>query len=109
MLSVGGTFEGGIIVRLYTHSIEAHVLIETLTVLRGPLQLHSVIFKKRNLNSEMCDLLLISTRELAEDLLLHVLGKGGRVRGGIILVPEGILILHRGLRLNHLPSTWGWH
>jgi hypothetical protein len=42
-------------------------------------------------------------------LLLHVLGKGGRVRGGIILVPESILILHRGLRLNHLTSTWGWH
>jgi len=94
LLGVGGTFEGRIIVRLHTHSIEAHVLIESLPVLRGSLQLH---------------LLLISTRELAEDLLLHVLGKGGRVRGGIILVPEGIFILHRGLRLNHLPSTWGWH
>ena len=94
LFSIRGTFEGRIIVRLHTHSIEAHVLIESLTVLRGPLQLH---------------LLLISTRELAEDLLLHVLGKGGRVRGGIILIPEGILILHRGFHLIHLSSTWRRH
>ena len=93
MFSIRGTFEGRIIVRLHTHSIEAHVLIESLTVLWGSLQLH----------------LLISTRKLAEDLLLHVLGKGGRVRSGIILVPEGILILHRGLRLIYLSSTWCRH